>query len=210
MNIFLEKKILKIDSMLRLFFVVPHAPVQPNPAKSDCEKKNWSDVQYQQSKGQMRINHTGEICAQALYNGHYDHRHDVKMKNWLQHAAEEEYDHLVWCDQRLKELNTQPSLLNPFFYTCSYLMARFLSRVNAKMNLAFIKETEKQVEAHLNSQLTLLQHDQRSCEIIKQMIIDERKHHDHAVDFGGQDMPVMISKLMGIAAGLMKNIAFYF
>jgi ubiquinone biosynthesis monooxygenase Coq7 len=210
MNIFLEKKILKIDSILRLFFVEPHAPFQPNPAKSDCEKQNWSNHQYQQSKGQIRINHTGEICAQALYDGHYHDRHDIKMKNWINHAAKEEYDHLAWCYQRLKELNTTPSLLNPFFYLSSYCMARVLSTVNQQMNLSFIKETEKQVEAHLTAQLPLLQHDQRSCEIIKQMIIDERKHHDSATAFGGGDMPVMLSKLMSIAATAMKNIAFYF
>jgi ubiquinone biosynthesis monooxygenase Coq7 len=209
MNSFLEKKILKIDKVLRMLFTEPQEGLRVNPAKSLGAQSDWSPELLQRSKGQMRINHTGEICAQALYQGHLSHGYNQSVKAWLLKAADEEHDHLVWCHYRLKELGTQGSFFNPIFYGCSYFIARVLSAYDEKMNLAFIRETEHQVQRHLADQLPLLKHDQRSCEIIEQMIIDEKKHHDDAVNFGAKLMPYGSEWFMRRAAALMKTVVFY-
>ena len=196
----LEQQIVAFDNVMRKFFFEFQNKKKP---------KEYSEAQYRESCGQMRINHTGEVCAQALYAGHVNSKDDPNIKDWLKHAAEEEHRHLEWCAQRLEELGARPSALNPFFYAASYVMAKALSSISPKLNLAFIRETERQVQEHLNAQLPHLTHDPVSCAIISKMIEDEAKHHDQAAAFGGERLPLFSERLMHFAATCMKKIVYY-
>jgi ubiquinone biosynthesis monooxygenase Coq7 len=209
MSSLVEKVIFKVDKLLNIFFADHSEVKRPLPVRHECQRRTWDAEELYQSQAQMRINHTGEICAQALYAGHYHRGISSELSTWLHEAADEEYDHLIWCRARLNELNTRPSLLNPVFYMGSFCIARSLSLFDQKLNLAFIKETEAQVQEHLQEQLVLLKHDQRSREIIQQMILDEKKHHDTAESFGGEPVSSLSSKVMRFMASVMKSIVFY-
>jgi ubiquinone biosynthesis monooxygenase Coq7 len=157
--------------------------------------------------GLMRINHTGEVCAQALYQGQSLSARLPDVRDSMNHAAAEEVDHLAWCETRLKELDSRPSLLNPAFYALSFGLGAVAGAVGDKWSLGFVGETEKQVCEHLQDHLQQLPaHDQKSRAIIQQMIIDEQKHGDSAMAAGGADLPLPITAGMKLMAGVMKAL----
>jgi ubiquinone biosynthesis monooxygenase Coq7 len=209
MSKLIDKYIISFDSVIKMIINPDLNSVRPNPGFTNDNQAEWSFSQLKESQGQMRINHTGEICAQALYAGHRSTDADNKINQWLEDAKNEEKDHLIWCHQRLLELKTKPSIFNPFFYSASYLIARILSSCNQEWNLSFIKETEFLVGHHLKEQENLLNHDRRSLEIIKQMQIDEQKHHDTAEYYGGISFSPNIKKLMSCMAHAMKKIVYF-
>lgn len=209
MSKLIDKYIISFDNILKIIVNSDLKSKRLNPAKSKENQAEWSHSQLKESQGQMRINHTGEICAQALYAGHYSRHSDKKINNWLELAKDEEKDHLVWCQERLIELKTKSSILNPLFYGASYLIARTLSFLNQEWNLSFIKETEYLVEGHLKEQENLLKHDQRSLEIITQMKEDEKKHHDTAESYGGRELMPILRKGMVLASKFMKKIVYF-
>jgi ubiquinone biosynthesis monooxygenase Coq7 len=203
----LERSILKIDNILKLLYAESKKATRMTPARSVDSIHCWTEQQLRDSQGEMRINHTGEICAQALYEGHAGS--SELIDHWIKEAGREEYDHLVWCEDRLKECNTSPSIFNPLFYLGSFSIARALSMLNPSWNIMFIKETERQVQEHLFNQKETLSHDQRSREIIDEMILDEKKHHDTAMNFGAKTMPEIGVWIMKMSAAIMKKIVFY-
>ncbi len=170
---------------------------------------SWSQSQLQQSRYQMRINHTGEICAQALYAGHSHSGQCLSLNQWLVQAQREEYAHLQWCQQRLYELGSQPSQLDPLFYIGSYGLAKTLSSLSHSYNLRFIRETEKQVQDHLKAQLPLLTHDAYSSQIIQQMIMEEKEHHDQAYSRESAPMPQIFQSIMRGISLVMKVLVSY-
>lgn len=183
---------------------------RPNPAgKPDLQAKaDLSAKEQQHAAGLMRVNHVGEICAQALYRGQALFCRDATIERLLHKAAAEEVDHLVWCKQRLDELQSRPSLLNPFWYAGSFGLGVLASRAGVAKNLGFMAETERQVEQHLDSHLRDLPvQDQRSRDIVKQMRDDEINHRNTAESNGAGvlRLPVRwgmkaMSKVMTITA----------
>ena len=167
------------------------------------------DAQRRHAAGLMRINHAGEICAQALYFGHARVARDPEVERKLLQAADEEGDHLAWCRERLAELNSRPSLFDPLWYAGSYALGVVAGLGSDRWNLGFVVETERQVEAHLGEHLqTLPPEDHPSRAIVSQMQGDEAEHADMAEAAGARPLPWPIPGLMRRAAGVMKAVAY--
>ena len=159
--------------------------------------------------GLMRVNHVGEICAQALYQGQALTSRDPSVRESLRSAADEETEHLAWTEQRLAELGGRKSLLNPLWYTCALSMGLIAGRLGDEWNLGFLAETERQVEAHLDSHLVSLpKQDLRSREVVDQMRIDEIRHAEAAVSLGAAELPAPIKAAMKLAAKVMTATAY--
>ena len=158
----------------------------------------------------MRVNHCGEVCAQALYLG----QGMVSSKNTtrlaMKQAAEEETDHLAWCEQRLDELNTHPSYLNPLFFGLSFVSGAVTGLISDRVNLGFVAATEEQVIQHLDSHLEKLpEGDEKSRAILEQMRDDESKHRTNALNEGGLDFPRPVKNLMTLASRAMTRSTYW-
>jgi ubiquinone biosynthesis monooxygenase Coq7 len=204
----LDRFIASMDEGLRLSTGEAPPPERENPA-GDILPADLDDGERRHVAGLMRINHTGEICAQALYAGQAaTARHD-ETREAMQQAADEEIDHLAWCEDRLKELDSRPSILNPFWYAGSFAIGAVAGIVGDRWSLGFVKETESQVEAHLEDHLERLPPgDRRSQAILDQMKIDEAKHAEMAEEAGAHDLPKPIQSAMAFTAGIMKTLAY--
>lgn len=165
--------------------------------------------QRRHAAGLMRVNHTGEVCAQALYVGQSVLARDEDTRRYLLDAAREENDHLAWCAQRLEELDDRPSLLNPLWYAGAWTIGAVAAALSDRWSLGFVVETERQVEAHLGDHLDRLPvADARSRAVLAQMQRDEARHADHAHARGGTDLPAPIPALMALASKVMKAVAY--
>lgn len=159
--------------------------------------------------GLMRVNHSGEVCAQALYRGQASVARDAATRTQLLRAAAEETDHLAWCGERLDALASRPSLLNPLWYAGAYAIGVGAGLVSDRISLGFVVETERQVEAHLGEHLQTLPHgDQRSRAIVARMKYDEARHAENAQVAGARQLPTPIPTLMKFAAKVMKTVAY--
>ena len=157
----------------------------------------------------MRVNHVGEVCAQALYAAQALGTRDPSLRAHFLKASREEGDHLAWTKDRLDELGARPSLLNPLWYAGAFGMGLLASRLGDRVSLGFVVETERQVEAHLDEHLeTLPPADLRSREILTVMKADEARHADHAQQAGARTLPAPIPTLMAGASKLMKAVAY--
>lgn len=175
----------------------------PDAALTEAERRH--------AAGLMRINHVGEVCAQALYVGQAALARNEETRQHLMHAAQEETDHLAWCAERLKQLDSRPSLLNPLWYAGSYAIGVAAAAVGDPVSLGFVVETERQVEAHLADHLERLPaQDARSRAILTQMQTDEIRHAEAAQARGGIDLPWPIPGLMHAASAVMKAVAYRF
>ena len=167
------------------------------------------EAERRHAAGLMRINHVGEVCAQALYVGQAAVARDPATRDQLLAAAQEETDHLAWCADRLRELDSRPSLLNPLWYAGSWAIGAVAGLRGDGWNLGFVVETERQVEAHLDEHLeSLPAADERSREIIRVMKADEARHADHAAEAGAKVLPPPIPQAMALASKLMKLVAY--
>lgn len=156
--------------------------------------------------GLMRVNHTGEVCAQALYEGQASTARLTEVRAQMQEAADEEKDHLAWCEARLNELNSRPSLLNPAFYTLSFAMGAFAGAVGDRFSLGFVAATEDQVSQHLRGHLEALPEvDLRSRAIVAQMLADEARHAEQARAAGGTEFPRPVKALMSTMSKVMTQ-----
>ncbi len=202
----------KLDQFLIEFqqtLLSPRAAKRPTPAQ-DLQNPTLMPMEEKLSASLMRVNHTGEICAQALYLGQALVARDEQTRSHLLMAAEEEADHLAWCAQRLQELNSHPSLLNVAFFTCSVLTGMLAGLASDKISLGFIAQTEQQVADHLSKHLTRLpQNDEKSRAVITQMKIDEIKHQTNALNAGAADLPKAIILLMQATAKIMTQTTYY-
>jgi ubiquinone biosynthesis monooxygenase Coq7 len=168
------------------------------------------DEQKSHAAGLMRVNHVGEVCAQALYYGQSLVTADIDVKKFLLAAAEEETEHLFWCKTRLSELNNRVSYLNPLWYSASFMFGICAGLANKANSLGFIMATEKQVEQHLRKHLLLLpKNDFRSKAIVEKMIIDEVDHADHAEKLGGVTLHSGVQTIMRYIAKGMTNSAYW-
>ncbi len=179
-----------------------------NPGAGEAEIVLDEDER-RHAAGLMRVNHVGEVCAQALYVGQAAVARDPATRADLLAAAAEETDHLAWCAQRLRELDSRPSLLNPLWYVSSYAIGALAGLRGDGWNLGFVVETERQVEAHLDQHLQQLpQADARSRAILEAMKADEVRHAEHAEAAGARVLPQPLPALMAAASNLMKTIAY--
>jgi ubiquinone biosynthesis monooxygenase Coq7 len=181
---------------------------RPNPG-ADAPDVVLDDDARRHAAGLMRINHVGEVCAQALYVGQASVARDPATRAQLLEAAQEEADHLAWCADRLRELDSRPSVLNPVWYAGSYALGVLAGLRGDGWNLGFVVETERQVEAHLDEHLrTLPPADGRSRAILATMKDDEARHADHAEAAGARKLPPPVPGLMAAASRVMKAIAY--
>ncbi len=186
---------------------------KPNRMRPDHAIKEDGITEAQKSKviALMRINHVGEVCAQALYSGQAFTSRNPEVVESLQAAAAEETDHLAWCESRIHELGGRKSLLNPFWYVGSFTLGAGAGAIGDKWNLGFLAETEQQVSAHLSSHLDQLPaSDIKSKVIIEQMHTDETAHAQQAHDLGAAELPVPVKKMMKTLSKIMTNTAYYF
>ena len=159
--------------------------------------------------GLMRVNHTGEVCAQALYQGQAITARDAAVRGGMEQAAAEEVDHLAWCEQRVQELGSRTSVLNPLFYGLSFALGAIAGAVGDRVSLGFVAATEEQVCRHLREHLaTLPATDQRSRAIVRQMLEDEERHGTHALAAGGEDFSPPVKELMTLVSKLMTGSAY--
>jgi ubiquinone biosynthesis monooxygenase Coq7 len=183
-------------------------PVQRSPGDAVPDAP-MDDAERRHAAGLMRINHVGEVCAQALYVGQAALARTEETRRHLMHAAQEETDHLAWCAERLKQLDSRPSLFNPLWYAGSYAIGVAAAAVGDPISLGFVVETERQVEAHLAEHLERLPpQDERSRAILRQMQADEVRHADAAQARGGIDLPWPLPRLMHAASTVMKTVAY--
>lgn len=184
------------------------AATRANPAV-DIAQIELDDSERRHAAGLMRINHVGEVCAQALYCGQAAVARDETTREHLLEAAQEETDHLAWCADRLRELDSRPSLLNPLWYAGSFAIGALAGLRGDGWNLGFVVETERQVEAHIDEHLdSLPTADARSRAILEVMKADEARHADNAEAAGARTLPPPVPSLMAAASKLMKAVAY--
>jgi ubiquinone biosynthesis monooxygenase Coq7 len=203
----LDRFIVEFDKGLRTLFSQAHS-VRPYP-DALVEEAPLDDAERSHSAALMRVNHSGEICAQALYQGQALTARDPLVQLKLQHAAQEETEHLAWTAHRVHELGGHLSLLNPFWYTGSLAIGAVAGLLGDKWNLGFLSETEQQVGAHLQSHLEKLPpQDDKSRAIVSQMYTDEIGHADMAVELGGVELPKPVQWLMKVNGKVMTSAAY--
>lgn len=197
------------DQVLKTLTPNTAPALRANPAQT--HQAAPLDTQQQQLiAGLMRVNHTGEVCAQALYHGQALTAKLPTVREEMQRAALEEQDHLAWCEDRLKELNSHISVLNPLWYGLSFGIGAVAGLAGDKWSLGFVAETEKQVCKHLESHLAQIpDFDQRSHAILAQMHTDEDHHRQQALAAGGVELPQPIKEVMGIVSKVMTKTSFY-
>ena len=182
---------------------------RPTPAAKVSEQ-TLSEPERRHSAGLMRVNHVGEVCAQALYEAQARFARNPDTQAQLRHAGEEELDHLAWTAARLTELGSRPSLLNPLWYAGSFALGAIAARMGDAQSLGFVVETERQVEAHLNSHLSELPAtDLKSRAIVAQMRDDEAAHGASAQAMGATDLPLPVRLAMRGMAKLMTGTAYH-
>ncbi|WP_026354970.1 2-polyprenyl-3-methyl-6-methoxy-1,4-benzoquinone monooxygenase [Massilia niastensis] len=182
---------------------------RPNPGlhATDCE---LSDEERRHSAGLMRVNHVGEVCAQALYDSQARFAQSHGMRAQFEQAGREEEDHLAWTAQRLSELGSQPSVLNPLWYAGAYVLGSVAARMGDRHSLGFVVETERQVEAHLVGHLdSLPPQDAKSRAIVEQMRVDEVAHGAKAQALGAADLPLPVRVAMKAMSKVMTTAAYH-
>jgi ubiquinone biosynthesis monooxygenase Coq7 len=205
---FIDRCIANTDQALRTVFGEPIGSGRDNPA-SQTANNELSSTDKAQSIGMMRVNHAGEVCAQALYQGQALTAHRKETREQMKQASDEENDHLAWCRQRLRELDGHTSLLNPLWYTGSLAIGAASGIIGDKWSLGFLAETEHQVVKHLERHLQKLPAgDSRSRLILEQMKLDEAKHESMAHNAGATDLPEPVKKLMELASKVMTTTAY--
>lgn len=201
-----DKLLINASSALQTVFQTPQAR-REYPGTSD-DADALTDPEKRQSGRYMRVNHVGEVCAQALYQSQALTARNEAVRKKMQHSAEEEVDHLAWCERRLEELGSRKSYLNPVWYAGSFAIGTIAGIAGDKWNLGFVAETENQVVEHLDSHLGKLpENDLRSREIISQMKADESEHAEQAKMAGAETLPAPAKNLMKLASLLMTRTA---
>ena len=204
----LDRAIMRIDEGLRLATGLAPAPGRPNPA-GELPEPDLDTDDREHAAGLMRVNHAGEICAQALYAGQAATARSDAVRDGMARAAREDIDHLAWCEARLGELDSRPSLLNPLWYAGSFAIGAVAGLAGDRWSLGFLKETENQVEAHLEEHLGRLPaEDGRSQAILEQMKTDEAEHAAMATRAGAADLPDPVRGMMRLTSNIMKALAY--
>lgn len=199
----LDRLLLQADAAMRT--LIPKSSHASRPSPALVEPHSTVDAQHTKHiAGLMRINHTGEVCAQALYQGQALTAKLPHIREQMEHAAEEEVDHLVWCEQRIHELGSHTSVLNPLFYGLSFAIGATAGAISDKVSLGFVAATEEQVCKHLDDHLQHIPADDpKSRAILQQMRLDEEEHANVALDAGGYRFPAPVKFGMSLMAKVM-------
>jgi ubiquinone biosynthesis monooxygenase Coq7 len=204
----LDKLVIEFDKGLRTLFA-PAPTLRPRPG-NDLPDAELSTEEKRRAVALMRVNHCGEICAQALYQGQALTARNAEVKAALVQAAWEETEHLNWTETRIKELGGRTSFLNPLWYTGSLALGALAGALGDKWNLGFLAETEHQVEKHLESHLGRLPpQDEKSRAILEQMKIDEIQHANTALEQGGAPLPLPVKAAMKLSSKIMTKTAYW-
>lgn len=204
-----DRLLLNADTALRTLVGTPVLTDRPYPA-DDIADAEFADTERKHIAGLMRVNHSGEVSAQALYQGQALSSRTPEIKHKLQQAALEENDHLDWTKRRLAELGSHTSLLNPLWYGGSFTIGAVAGAIGDKWNLGFLAETEHQVVRHLDEHLDKLPGtDLRSRVILEQMKVDESKHATTAIEHGAAELPPPVKKLMAAMSKVMTTTSYY-
>jgi ubiquinone biosynthesis monooxygenase Coq7 len=204
----MDKLIVELDKGLRTLFSQAHS-VRVHPDSGIAETE-LSDGDKQKSVSLMRVNHCGEICAQALYQGQALTARDPQVQRELADAAQEETEHLAWTAQRVRELGGHVSVLNPIWYTSSLAIGAVAGLLGDRWNLGFLAETERQVGEHLKSHLDKLpEQDARSRAVVQQMYTDETRHAEMATGLGGAELPLPVKLAMRLSGKVMTRTAYW-
>jgi len=204
----LDSLIVEFDKGLRTLFCRAQS-IRPFPDASMPEAALNEDEK-KLSAALMRVNHNGEICAQALYQGQALTARDSVVQKKLLQAAQEETEHLAWTSRRVHEMGGHLSVLNPLLYGSSLALGAFAGLLGDKWNLGFLAETERQVGAHLQSHLARLpQQDEKSRAVVLQMYVDETRHSEMAVELGGAELPPPVKLAMKLSSKVMTQTAYW-
>jgi ubiquinone biosynthesis monooxygenase Coq7 len=205
----IDQFLIQFDQALRTCVPGTTEANRESPA-ANADEIELSNLEKQHAAGLMRINHTGEVCAQALYQGQATTALLGEVRKSMEQAAEEEVDHLAWCEQRLTELDSRPSVLNFLWYTLSFGVGAAAGLAGDKWSLGFVAETEHQVCEHLEDHLSKLpKQDNKSRVILEQMIADEKHHEETARQAGGLEPPIGIRQAMNAMSQLMKKTTYH-
>jgi ubiquinone biosynthesis monooxygenase Coq7 len=203
-----DRLLLQADRALRT--LSPGAPshARPTPAQAEDET-GLTDAERKHAAGLMRVNHSGEVCAQALYQGQALTAKLAGVRTEMERAADEEIDHLAWCQQRLRELDSRPSLLNPLWYGLSFGLGAAAGKVSDRVSLGFVAATEEQVCEHLRDHLQRLpEQDHKSRAVVEQMLQDEAEHGHAALAAGGARFPAPLKGLMTLVSRAMTAASY--
>jgi 3-demethoxyubiquinol 3-hydroxylase len=203
----IDRLIVEFDQGVRTILGV-HASERPAPGR-ELPEADLDDVSRRHAAGLMRVNHCGEVCAQALYQGQALASENDRLKGALRTAAREEEDHLAWTETRIKELGGRTSLLNPLWYVGSLAIGFAAGKAGDAWNLGFLKETERQVERHLEGHLGRLElDDTRTRAIVAQMKADEAGHAQMAARLGARELPFPVKRAMAAVAKVMTTLSY--
>jgi len=204
----LDRVITEADAVMRTITNSGHAAARPSPSTGHADS-DLSDPERRHVAGLMRVNHTGEVCAQALYQGQALTAKLPTVRDEMQQAAAEEVDHLVWCEQRLRELESRPSLLNPAWYGLSFALGAVAGAISDKVSLGFVAATEERVCNHLRDHLkSLPEEDRKSRLIVQKMLEDEQRHGDKALQAGGSEFPRQVKDAMTVVSQVMTRSSY--
>ncbi|MBK9624213.1 MAG: 2-polyprenyl-3-methyl-6-methoxy-1,4-benzoquinone monooxygenase [Rhodocyclaceae bacterium] len=203
-----DKLIVEFDKALRTVFA--NAPTRRAMPGESIVEAEMTDTERAHAAALMRVNHCGEICAQALYQGQALTSKDPEVRQAMEYAAWQETEHLNWTERRITELGGRTSVLNPLWYSGSLAIGILAGKFGDRWNLGFLAETERQVEAHLQAHLERLPaQDMRSREVVAQMKQDEMAHAESAVEHGGVALPLPVRQAMQWSSKIMTNTAYY-
>ena len=204
-----DRLITEFDSALRAITGSVGAGQRPTPA-GNMQDADLTPAETALSASLMRVNHCGEVCAQALYRGQALTAKSGRVSNAMEQAAMEETDHLAWCEHRIRELDSHVSYLNPLWYGASFAMGALAGMMGDRVNLGFVAATEAEVCRHLDEHLERLpERDQRSREIVSQMREDEARHGANALEAGGTRFPALVLALMRGVSRLMTRTTYW-
>ena len=205
----IDRLIGEADSVLRTLTSRGHRAERPSPAQGHSDTE-LDPQQRKHAAGLMRVNHTGEVCAQALYQGQALTAKLPDVREEMHQAAQEEIDHLLWCEERLRQLDSHTSKLNPAWYGLSFALGAAAGAIGDKWSLGFVAATEERVCGHLRDHLkSLPEEDRKSRLILQQMLEDEQKHGDNALQAGGADFPQPVKDAMTAVSQLMTRSSYW-
>ena len=203
-----DRFISEADSVMRTITNRGHSAGRPSPAQGHSESE-LSERERKHVAGLMRVNHTGEVCAQALYQGQALTARLPRVRDEMQQAADEEIDHLVWCKERLRELDSHTSVLNPLWYGTSFALGAIAGAIGDDVSLGFVAATEERVCNHLKDHLKQLpEEDRKSRLILQQMLEDEERHGSSALEAGGKDFPDSVKDAMTSVSQVMTGSSY--
>lgn len=205
----LDRLIIEFDKGLKTLAATAHS-IRPHPDQNILQTTELNAEEKRHAAALMRINHCGEVCAQALYNGQALTTKNPQTVRALEHASKEETEHLAWCEKRIHELGGHTSFLNPIWYAGSFTLGAIAGALGDKWNLGFLAETERQVGEHLNQHLDALPtNDDKSRAILEQMKIDEAEHAATAIHLGGAELPSPIKAAMQGMSKVMTSTTYH-